>query len=236
MNKKFLITPMEEEAEYFFNIKPSSEFIPEWYRESSGQTSQTISELSISNPAITNATYKKCMPFFDAMTVGYMAYLTADIEVIKKDDDLPYIMWRTERNIITNHSLDQWEGLPCPNEYSPYIYKWHNQFNIKLPKNYSALFVSPTNRFDLPFLTITGIVDCDVYTGAVHFPFFIKKDFVGIIEKGTPIAQIIPVKREYWEKEHGAYDPIKVLLHKQKFLSTIKRSYKKNWWHRKEYK
>ena len=66
-------------------------------------------------------------------------------------------------------------------------------FNIKLPKDYSLLFLSPINRFDLPFLSITGIVDCDMYTGTVHFPFFIKNSFTGIIEKGTPIVQIIPI-------------------------------------------
>jgi hypothetical protein len=236
MNKKFLITPMEEDAKHLFNIVPSSEFVPEWYRKSPAQMAGTISELSIYNPVSTNATYKKCLPFFDAMTVGYMVYLTADIEVTKKDNGLPYVMWRTERHIITEHALEQWEGLPCPDGYSPYVYKWHNQFNIKLPKNYSSLFISPINRFDLPFLTITGIVDCDMYTGQVHFPFFIKKDFVGIIEKGTPITQIIPIKREYWKKEHGTYDPVNLLLHRNQFLSTIKRSYKKNWWNRKEYK
>ena len=236
MNKKFLITPMEQEAEHFFNIKPSSEFIPEWYRTSSSKMFGTNSELSTMNPSATNSTYKVCTPFFDAITIGYMAYLTADIEVIKQKNNLPYIMWRTQRKIITDHSLDQWKGLPCPEGYSPFVYKWHNQFNIKLPKDYSLLFVSPINRFDLPFLSITGIVDCDMYTGTVHFPFFIKNSFTGIIEKGTPIVQIIPIKREYWKKEHGSYNAEDDILHQEKFLSTIKRSYKNNYWRRKEYK
>ena len=236
MNKKFLITPVEQEAEHFFNITPSSEFIPEWYRKSSSKIVGTNSELSIINPIATNATYKGCTPFFDAITAGYMVYLTADIEVIKKENNLPYIMWRTQRKIITDHSLDQWKGLPCPEGYSPFVYKWHNQFNIKLPKDYSLLFLSPINRFDLPFLTITGIVDCDTWTGSVHFPFFIKNSFTGIIEKGTPIVQIIPIKREYWKKEHGSYNAEDDILHQEKFLSTIKRSYKNNYWNRKEYK
>ena len=236
MNKKFLITPMEQEAEHFFNITPSSEFIPEWYRKSSSKIVGTNSELSTINPIVTNATYKGCTPFFDAITAGYMVYLTADIEVIKQENNLPYIMWRTQRKIITEHSLDQWRGLPCPEGYSPFVYKWHNQFNIKLPKDYSLLFLSPINRFDLPFLSITGIVDCDTYTGTVHFPFFIKNSFNGIIEKGTPIVQIIPIKREYWKKEHGSYNAKDDILHQEKFLSTIKRSYKNNYWHRKEYK
>jgi len=236
MNKKFLITPMEEGAEHFFNIRPSSEFIPEWYRKSASQIPDANSELLIHNPNVTTSTYKKCIPFFDAVTAGYMMYLTADIEVIKKEDGLPYIMWRTKRKIITEHSLNQWEGLPCPDGYSAFVYKWHNQFNIKLPKNYSLLFLNPINRFDLPFLTVTGIVDCDTYTGKVHFPFFIKNSFTGIIEKGTPITQIIPIKREYWKKEHGSYDVKNELIHTEKFFSTIKRSYKNNYWNRKEYK
>ena len=236
MNKKFLITPIEAGSENFFNITPSSEFIPEWYRKSVNKIPGTNSELLINNPSVTTSTYKKCTPFFDAITAGYMMYLTADIEVIKKEDGLPYIMWRTKRKIITEHSLNQWEGLPCPDGYSPFVYKWHNQFNIKLPKDYSLMFLSPINRFDLPFLTITGIVDCDMYNGIVHFPFFIKNSFTGIIEKGTPIVQIIPIKREYWKKEHGSYDVKNGLLYREEFLSTIKRSYKKNYWHKKEYK
>lgn len=236
MSKKISITPMEELAEHFFNIVPATEFIPEWYRKSPGRLSETNSELHVPTPFATNSTYKKCTPFFDAMTAGYMVYLTADIEIIRKGDNLPYIMWRTKRDIITEHSPDQWSGLPCPYGYSPYVYKWHNQFKISVPEDYSLIFVNPINRFDLPFLTITGIVDCDLYTGAVHFPFFIKDNFTGIIEKGTPITQIIPIKRDSWKREYGQYDAKKTSLQRETFLSTIKRSYKKDYWRRKEYK
>jgi hypothetical protein len=236
MSKKFLITPQEEGSEHFFNIEPSSEFVPEWYRKSVSQIPNTNSELSTWTPHSTNSTYKKCTPFFDAITAGYMAFLTADVEVIRKEDGMPYVMWRTKRPIITAHNLEQWEGLPCPDGYSPFVYKWHNQFNIKLPKDYSLMFLSPINRFDLPFLTVTGIVDCDTWTQNVHFPFFIRKDFTGIIEKGTPITQIIPIKREYWKREHATYNAKNVSLNQQNFLSTIKRSYKNNYWHKKEYK
>ena len=236
MSKKFLINPLEKGAEHFFNIVPSSEFIPEWYRKSPSQIAGAKSELFIDHPVGTNSTYKKCTPFFDAMTAGYMMYLTADIEVIRKENGMPYIMWRTDRKIITEHTKEQWEGLPCPEGYSPFVYKWHNQFNIKLPKDYSLMFLSPINRFDIPFLTITGIVDCDMWHGSVHFPFFINNNFTGIIEKGTPITQIIPIKREHWKREHGVYDAESTLINQQKFFSTIKRSYKKNYWTRKEYK
>jgi hypothetical protein len=235
MNKIFKIIPLEEDSENFVNILPASEFVPEWYRKSPSVVPNTNTELFLNHPSVTNSTYKKCSPFFDALTIGYMVYLSADIEIIRKPDGMPYIMWRTKRDIITEHTLDQWDGLPCPDGYSPHVYKWHNQFVFQTPKDYSALFVNPINRFDLPFQTITGVVDTDVFDIAVHFPFFIKKDFSGIIEKGTPITQIIPIKRDDWirnvEKSKISYS-----ARSDKFLSTIKRSYKQNFWHRKEYK
>ena len=152
------------------------------------------------------------MPFFDAMTSGYIVFLSADLEVVKKESGMPYLLWRTDREIVTDHSIEQWEGFPCPEGYSAWLYKWHNQFGLKTPKNYSLLFTSPFNRFDLPFSTISGIVDTDSYDMAVHFPFFIKNNFTGIIKKGTPIAQIVPKKNEYWKTELEKYDEKKVFL------------------------
>jgi hypothetical protein len=35
----------------------------------------------------------------------------------------------------------------------------------------------------------------------INFPFFLKKDFNGIIKAGTPIIQAIPFKRETWDME-----------------------------------
>jgi hypothetical protein len=98
------------------------------------------------------------------------------------------------------------------------------------------MFCNPANRFDLPFQTITGIVDCDKYPGQVHFPFFLKEGFTGIIPKGTPIVQIIPIKRDSWKREHLKYDKNFSAIFFEKFFSTIKRSYKNNYWFKKEYR
>jgi hypothetical protein len=236
MKQILKITPMEKLSENFFNITPATNFVPEWYRKSNTNFPDSNTELIINSPDITTSTYKKCTPFFDALTFGYMVHLSADVEVTRKDDGMPFLMWRTGRTIITEHTSNQWDGFPCPEGYSPFIYKWHNQFAINVPKNYSLLFTSPINRFDLPFITITGVVDCDIYNGTVHFPFFIKNNFSGIIKMGTPITQIIPIKRESWKTNYGTYDEDRQAIWSEKFLSTIKRSYKNNYWQRKEYK
>jgi hypothetical protein len=233
--KKIQILPNEEYADSFFNIKPSSEFIPEWYRLSKSKMGSENSELNQYSPKVTNSTFKKCTPFLDAMTSGYTVFLTADIEVIEKDNGDPMILWRTDRSLITEHTTSQWDGLPVPEGYMSLVLKWHNQFILKSPKGYSLLFLNPINRFDLPFQTITGIVDCDKWDGPVHFPFFIKKNFTGIITKGTPITQIIPIKRDNWKREHKRFNKDFSVTAAEKFYSTIKRSYKNNFWVKKEY-
>jgi hypothetical protein len=57
------------------------------------------------------------------------------------------------------------------------------------------------NRYDLPFYTMSGIVESDVWGLPVFTAFFLKRNFIGIIPKGTPIFQIIPFKRDSWELE-----------------------------------
>ena len=62
------------------------------------------------------------------------------------------------------------------------------------------LFTHPANRFDLPFTTLTGLVDCDRYhDNWIHFPaHWHDANFSGVLPKGTPVAQCMPVKREDW--------------------------------------
>jgi hypothetical protein len=234
--KKIQIQPIEEFSDNFFNIKPASEFIPEWYRLSNGNVKEFNSDLNPFDPRGTTSTFKKCTPFYDGLTSGYIVELTADVEITRSNEGRLLVLWRVSRDLITEHSENQWTGVPIPEGYLNIVLKWHNQFTIKSPKGYSLLFTHPINRFDLPFQVITGIVDCDNYTLPIHFPFFVKESFTGIIPAGTPIAQIIPVKKDYWEREYLKYDKNFSFIEMQKFLSTIKRSYKNNFWERKNYK
>jgi hypothetical protein len=236
MGKILKIIPTETNSSSFINIKPAIDFIPEWYRKSSSSINNSKFELTREGGSQNHSTFKKCSPFFDAMTSGYIAFLTADIEVIKNPDGSQFIAFRTIRKIVTEHSPLQWNGVPVPDGYTPFVFKWHNQFGLSTPKEYSLFFTNPVNRFDLPFYTISGIVDTDKYDAAVHFPFFIKKDFFGIIEKGTPVAQIIPIKRDVWNREIEKEDESKAQLKLEQYFSTIKRSYKNNFWTKKEYR
>jgi hypothetical protein len=78
--------------------------------------------------------------------------------------------------------------------------KFHNLWTVEAPAGYAVLFTHPFNRFDLPFTTLTGLVDCDRYHDAwIHFPALWRDaGFNGVLPRGTPIAQCIPVRRAAW--------------------------------------
>jgi hypothetical protein len=88
--------------------------------------------------------------------------------------------------------------LPVPAGCQPNKMTWSLPVGWKTPRGWSTLVTHPINRFDLPFETIGGIVDSDRYGSGGNLPFYLKKDWQGILEAGTPIAQIIPFKRESW--------------------------------------
>jgi hypothetical protein len=235
--KKVKIIPTSENASLCYNIEKSSLYIPDWYKESK-QKVKGLEKYSLmpENASATTSTYKKCSPFLDALTNGYIFYLSQDIEVTVKDDGSPFIMWRNNLiNPISFHTNEQWAGLPYPEDCHNFIYKWDNSFIIKTPKKYSTLFTHPHNRFDLPFKTISGIVDTDKHNLQIHFPFFIKKNFTGIIKSGTPLAQITFIKRDSWFKTNSKYDKDFVKKENFKFFANIERSYKNLSWQKKEY-
>jgi hypothetical protein len=54
----------------------------------------------------------------------------------------------------------------------------------------------PLNRGKQPFECLAGIVDTDTYAAHIHFPFFATApDGVYVIEKGTPLVQVITFLR-----------------------------------------
>jgi len=56
----------------------------------------------------------------------------------------------------------------------------------------------PVNRDELPFRTVTGIVDADRFNDVgINFPaVWLDPQFSGVLPKGLPIAQCCAVPRE----------------------------------------
>lgn len=210
--------------------KPASKLLPDWYKNTQSYINNEKKPTSDGSAFLT---IKRCMPVFDAITAGYIIESPADVYVSIKDG-IQWFDW-SDFNLINFHPIEQAPNHP---DRKPFAYpKWKNPWGIKTPKGYSTLFVQPFHRESV-FTILSGIVDTDQYTTAVNFPFVINDpSFEGLIPKGTPIAQVIPFKRDSWamklgnEKDYAAQAKVG-----KKLLSKFFDRYKSMFWTKKEYK
>ncbi|AAO61368.1 hypothetical protein HfxHF1_475 [Halophage HF1] len=174
---------------------PANKVLPDWYKQLGQYVSESDESVSTNErPSIQSSTVKRCAPFLEAMTMGWIIPLAGEVQFKAQDGYVEY-NWDFERNLISNHSLEQVGGEMFPNHEWP-IMKFHNYWNIKVPDGYSALFTNPMNRPGQPFTTFSGVVDLDSYFNFVNFPFmWTGGKYDGILEAGTPVVQVIPFKR-----------------------------------------
>tara|TARA_A100001201_G_scaffold5495_2_gene9773 strand:+ start:2232 stop:2978 length:747 start_codon:yes stop_codon:yes gene_type:complete len=226
--------------------QPSKLNIPDWYKEL--------------KHSVDNKTVKGCMPFLDTLTTGYIIRMPADYHIkhnIKIEGsrstqgytelhDLNNFLIR-DTNVNRPHSIEahpiEQLGKKCPfvdkNKSLPF-HKLLNPWVIKTPPGYSCLFLPPMNNSDDRFSIIPGIVDTDNFDHEINFPIIINGDkypvLETIIELGTPIAQVIPFKRDNWKMVIEAEPLIK--KEKRRFNQVLKifNVYKNRWWNKKSWK
>jgi len=203
--------------------KPAKNFIPDWWKN------QDFLLTNNSQNPFDNLSFKACVPFLDSLTNGYMIYTSQDI-VVKIQNEKPFMFWQTSPIPAIDRGLSG--NLPVPTGHNKTHFAWQLHFGFELPKGYSLLITHPLNRFDLPFTTVSGIVDDSVqWPGA--FTFWLKENFEGVIPKGTPMAQIIPFKRDSWKSEKADHltEYAKIKAHEK---STIVSGYYKKFIHKKK--
>ncbi len=210
--------------------QPASKLIPDWYKS---MESYVGGDKKPDGNGATNATVKRCMPVFDAITAGYIITSPADVYVTIKDGFL-HFKW-ADLSLIGSHPVEQAPTHPSRNRH-PYP-KWINYWAIKTPKGYSTMFVQPMHRESV-FTILPGIVDTDTYSAPVNFPMVLNDpEFEGLIPKGTPIAQVIPFKRDSWSMKFGGQKELEEQARVTKNLSTkFFDRYKNMFRQNKEYK
>jgi hypothetical protein len=208
-----------------YSPKPAIQFIPEWYRKMESSFPKNITPDS-------TFTIKKCIPVFDAMTSGYIIVTPCDVYVDIKDGEPNFIPTLT--NVISFHSRKQAYAHPNSNEFD--FPKWINPWAIVTPKGYSCLFIPPMHNPNKWFTIFEGVVDTDTYNTAVNFPFVLKEtDKEFLIPAGTPIAQVIPFKRENWQS-FISDEKTKSNKTLEKINSKFFNRYKDLLWKKKSYK
>ena len=172
------------------NPVKANKVLPEYFKKLSPQIS--------SDP--TSGTVKRCVPFLEASSAGYIIPLWADMFVKAKEGDLTLNFPPNfpMKETLSDHSSEQIPDHPCSHmPYGNAPLKFHNPWVIETEEGVSCLITMPMNHLETRFKLFDGVVDTDNYYNQVNFPFiWTGGDGEFFIPKGTPIAQIIPFRRE----------------------------------------
>lgn len=215
---------------------PSSQALPKWWKNS---TPYVISEDNpegkkiFVNNRISNTNFKKCTPMLDALATGYIFPLWADVQV-RNEPIGKSLNWRVSKPVFNLHGE---VDIEIPEGYSTLIFKYVNMWHIQTPPGYSILVTHPLGYNNSAFRAIPAIIDTDKSQHSITVPMWVKEDFEGIVETGTPMFQVTPFKRDNWESEFDVYEEGRFdAIQDRNVFATIVNNYVKNNWTKKSYK
>lgn len=232
MDMEFLASSKETEN-FVGHPKKSSMYLPRWYTDQKAEYKKCPK--FDNDGQLVNTSIKMCMPFLDSLTHGYIQETWCDIYIQKdKNNGSLKYHYSTSPKIMGIRTIPSTEQFL--EEYYPFEFYWHIEWINKTPKGYSVLITHPLNRLDLPFTTMSAIIDSDVYHHAPsgNLPFLIKNGFEGLIPAGTPMYQVVPIKRENWSSKTVNFSlESEKRFKKQK--SKFYEFYKKQFWQKKRF-
>jgi hypothetical protein len=161
-------------------------------------------------------TVKQCPPFVDAMMQGIVIPLPCDVTVadgrMSWSWDLPVLSTPAHpRAPISFHVPAQVTGTPF-HDADQTVVKFVSFWTIELEPGWSLFATHPVNRADLPFRTLSGLVDADRFHNVgILFPaIWTDPGFEGVLKRGTPVAQCFPVPREPLALSCESFDPAEI--------------------------
>lgn len=223
---------------------PTSKMIPDYYKHIPAAAADLHPDIPLGLD-----TLKKCMPFLDPMTTGYIIPAWNDFMLdigIHGSNDIGIPVktipaGEAEGEFITEHPKPQLPYHPYEEVYpfSAQVLKFMCPWDILTPKGYSCLFTNPFNHFETQFKLLDAIVDTDNHKLEIHFPFVWTgfQPGVQIIKKGTPLVQVFPFKRESSSfqvrlKSDKENHDKKVYL--TRYMTTLKDYYKDYIWSKRK--
>jgi hypothetical protein len=197
--------------------EPAAKFIPDWWKNIKKYANEENKFDMSPGPAIT---VKQCAPAFDALVSGYMITLWADLFVTQKNGTAE-IHWGTDAQVIDRWQPSQSSQYEIPKGFNPTVFKYTHGWIIKTPPGWSTMFLHPIGYPNLPIRAIQGIVDTDIKELQINCPFVLEEGFEGVIPKGTPMAQLIPIKRANWESEIDSFKGNSFLFNAEKLKTEL---------------
>ena len=191
----------------------ASQHIPDWFRDMPADHDQ-------------GGTLKRCPPFLNAMTAGYIIPAPADMQFKMSADGVLSVGGAVD--LLSTHFPKQYEGSPFTEKQ---VVKFHNPWIIVTPPEYFCLITAPVNRFEMPFLPLTGIVETGAYYKEVQLPMacLMEPGQTFDLRRGAPMIQVMPIRREEWTSGTGHLDYMR-REEQQLLFNANPHAYKDEFW------
>jgi hypothetical protein len=210
------------------NPVPAARAMPDYFRKIKPQSGYHPS----------SGTVKRCVPFLDALSAGFVIPLWCDVFVFASNGsfsiDFPPNF--PQQETLGSHAAEQIPGHPLA--HSPYgntPLKWTNPWVVETELGVSCLFTSPLNHLEQRFKLLDGVVDTDTYYNNVNLPFlWTGGDGEFFIPRGTPLVQVIPFRREAHHLEVAPIDEGKRGEVRAVLGTKLKNGYRDELWHKRK--
>jgi hypothetical protein len=204
---------------------PANQLLPNWLK------AMPMDRPSPTEPGAMDRTIKRCPPFLEAMTAGYIIPLPCDCHFAV--DSRGQFTAQSQHPLVSSHDHAQYQGAPFEKKL---VLKFRNLWIVRTPPGYSCLFTAPFNRFEIPFTPLTGIVETDTYYNEVNVPTLchLTANTSVTLTAGTPIFQVIPFQREAWESGFATRDEATFAASSQEFRDNV-HAYKERYWRKHTY-
>lgn len=218
---------------------PAGKSLPDWYKGLDSYIENDPTPVAGSQ----RITAKKCFAIFDILSSGYLFKLPFDLYIDTTESKQIFDVPKFARGIgttpiISSHEMSQIGDYPVDLEkHINFLFRINLVWLMKTDPGYSTLFLPVQHGNDSPLFAVSAIIDTDTFASDGLFSFFVKKDFKGIVKKGTPIVQAIPFKRDDFVSEIVLDQKQLDDVTKQRSVirSVFNSGYKKNFWSRKKY-
>ena len=144
---------------------PASQALPDWLKDMPGD----VEAESLGGAPI--RTLKHCPPMIDAMRLGILILNPVDLQV--KDGE---VSWDWDPPVMSDsaitrapigvHVPEQTKGSPLETDHL--ILKFINFWTLATEPGWSLLFHHPVGYPDLPFQTLSGVVDTDLFAELIN--------------------------------------------------------------------
>ena len=195
---------MVEGIEETMPILPMSEYRYDWLKKAGDKIKERKKNLADWNKS--NSTLK-CPAMLTFRNKGFILRAPWDIHLTIESENS--YKWRTSignENVakdltetVTHHNEDLFFNFMSswPKDTMEIVLKLNLPWAMRIPKGYEVLMVEPFYKDDCRFTTCSGVFDSDLGIARLTVPIMwhsTKGSY--IIKTGTPIAQLIPVKKD----------------------------------------